>query len=312
MATARLPKILRPNLVRWDYSPADVERSPVNTGRIGHWELFELLGEGGLCRVYLARPAEKEGRQRRPAYALKVLRQRWHSEPRAIDILRREAGVGAAVLHPNVVPVLAVSCGRPCYLVMPRLAGLTLADALAGSWRPDVPAALWIARQVAEGLVAIQTTCGMTHGDVKPSNIFLAPNGHATLIDLGFARTSDECRAEADRLVLGTPRYAAPETSTSALAADARSDLYSLGATLYEMLTGTPPLDASDPGDLTRKHREVKPVCIRTRRSGLSRSIASLVHTMLNKDPRHRLQSLQEAIDRLVRLEVEWFADRAA
>ncbi|MBN1852451.1 MAG: serine/threonine protein kinase [Pirellulales bacterium] len=268
-----------------------------------------MLGEGNLCRVYSARPIERIGKLRRAAYVVKVLQKQWEKEPCAIRILHREAAVGMAVSHPNVVPVLAAASN---YLVMPRLAGQTLAAALGAGWRPAIPVALWIARQVALGLSAIQTTCGMIHGDVKPSNIFLAPNGHATLIDLGFARTFLECRAVADLMILGTLRYAAPETVSSILAADHRADLYSLGVTLYEMFTGVVPLDAKDPGELARMQRQERPPCIRTRRADLPKPIAALVHTLLDKDPLRRIQSFSETIDRLVRLEIEWFAKRDA
>jgi serine/threonine-protein kinase len=152
----------------------------------------------------------------------------------------------------------------------------------------------------------------MIHGDVKPSNVMVSPNGHATLIDLGFARSGDEFRAAADRPLLGTLAYAAPETMTSAMAADTRSDLYSLGAMLYEMLAGRPPFVAESASELVGLHRDARPACLREQSPELPRPVASLVHQMLLKDPDRRPQGLFETIDRLARLEIEWFAERAA
>jgi serine/threonine protein kinase len=274
--------------------------------------LLAPLGVGELFGVYVARPAECDGTGS-ASYAVKVLREPWRNDPTAIAILRREAIVGSAVSHPNVVPILSSSFGDQLpYLVMPCLDGQSLASLLGAGWRPELPIALWIARQIAMGLAAIESSCGMIHGDVKPSNVIVASNGHATLIDLGFARTRDECRAAADRPVLGTLRYAAPETLTSALAADVRSDIYSLGTMLYEMLAGNPPFAVGAPADLVCLQREVKPVCIREHRPDVPRPITSLVHTMLSKAPLRRPRTLEETIDRIARLEIEWFADRVA
>jgi serine/threonine-protein kinase len=150
----------------------------------------------------------------------------------------------------------------------------------------------------------------MTHGDIKPSNIFLSPQGHVTLIDLGFARATGEPSNAALRPTLCSLAYAAPETVTSALAANVRSDIYSLGMSLYEMLTGQLPYDASDPVRLVEMLRTTNPVCIRQLRPDLPRPVASLVHRMLARQPLRRPQTHGELIEQLVRLEVECFANR--
>ena len=135
-----------------------------------------------------------------------------------------------------------------------------------------MPLALWIARQVAEGLTALFDATGMIHTDVKPANILVSPAGHATLIDFGFVQTPAEASQWATRPLAGTLAYIAPEMVTSALAAGPQADIYSLGVTLYEMLTGLRPWNTEDPAELAALHREAKPADIRQQRPELSRA----------------------------------------
>lgn len=286
---------------------ADAKRKLV--GRIGPWQLVRLLGQGALTRVYLARPLESP--EAPPAYAVKTLRREWWSDPLAIDLLRREAIVGRRVSHPQVVSVLSSQLGQPpFYVVTPRLPGETVGAKLESGRRPSLPEALWIARQTAEALEAIKAATGMIHGDVKPANLMVGPDGHTTLIDLGFCQTQEESRSWASRPVTGTLHYIAPEAVTSACAIDERSDLYSLGVTLYEMITGVRPFDAEDPADLVIQHRQAKPRCVRDVRPDTPKPVASLVHRLLAKDPMRRPANAKEVATELVRLEIESFAAR--
>ena len=158
-----------------------------------------------------------------------MLRPCWQDDPEAIRLLQREAMVGQSVSHPHLVPVLTASVSEPPrLLVMPWLEGASLQARLAAGEQFDVPKALWIARQTAEALDALHAA-GWMHGDVTPGNIHVSPTGHVTLIDLSFARRRDEIGSAADRPIMGTCSYIAPEYFTSALRADIRSDIYSLG-----------------------------------------------------------------------------------
>jgi serine/threonine protein kinase len=286
---------------------APASDAPQLVGRLGPWQLVKPLGEGNLTRVYLARPAD--GPQNQPAaYVVKVLRKEWWREPLAIEMQRREAWVGSKVSHPNILPVLSVSVeDPPFYIVTPKLDGATLAQSILDRGRIGVPLALWIARQVAEGLTALFDATGMIHTDVKPDNILVSPTGHATLIDFGFVQTPAEASQWATRPLAGTLAYIAPEMVTSALAAGPQADIYSLGVTLYEMLTGMRPWNTDDPAQLAALHREAKPADIRQQRPELSRAIADLVHSMLAKNPLRRPGSTRELATRLVRLEIESF-----
>ncbi len=272
-----------------------------------------MVAETNLARLYTARPAEADESQP-AAYMVKMLRKEWWRDRAAIDTFRREAWVGGKVSHPNVVPILSANVRQPPFFtVMPLLAGETLRDRLEGDRGPQplVPEVLWIARQVVEGLAAIHNGVGMVHGDIKPENIHLSQNGHATLLDLGFARNQKETNDWANRPVLGSLAYIAPEIVTSAYTSGPASDQYSLGIVLYEMLAGCRPFDGSDPAELVAQHRGQKPICLRSHRPDIAKPVASLVHQLLSKDPLRRGGPHVELAERLVRLEIDSFAVRA-
>jgi serine/threonine-protein kinase len=210
-----------------------------------------------------------------------------------------------------VAPVLSAQVEQPpFYLVSPYLSGETVACKIHDRRMPSLPLALWIVRQVAEALDALHQSLGMIHADVKPANILVSPTGHATLLDFGCAQSASDCRSCFNRPVVGTLHYAAPEMLTSACAVDPRSDIYSLGVTLYELLTGALPFDAAEPAQLITLHRTAKPTCIRTHRPNLPKPVASLVHRMLAKEPVRRPTSAGEVAEQLMRLEIASFADR--
>jgi serine/threonine-protein kinase len=236
------------------------------------------------------------------------LRKEWWRDPQAIEMQRREAWVGSKVSHPNLLPVLSASVQEPPFFVVsPRLEGVALSQIIAERESLPIPLALWVARQTADGLAALFEIAGVIHTDVKPANIIVAPTGHTTLIDFGFVQTPAEASHWASRPLAGTLAYIAPEMVTSTLAAGPRSDIYSLGVTLYEMLTGHRPWETDDPGELATLHREAKPTDIRVLRPDTPEAVAELIHGMLAKDPLRRPASASELATRLVRLEIKSF-----
>lgn len=287
---------------------AQQPEAPQMVGRLGPWQLVKPLGESNLTRIYLARPADRPANE--PAsYVVKVLRKEWWRDSQAIDMQRREAWVGSKVSHPNLLPVLAASIEEPpFYIVTPKLDGSTLAQMISQQGQLRLPLALWIARQVAEGLAALFEATKTIHTDVKPANILVSSAGHATLIDFGFVQTPAEASQWATRPLAGTLAYIAPEMLTSALVASPQSDIYSLGVTLYEMLTGVRPWKTEDPAEIAANHREAKPADIRQLRPDLPASIAEFVHSMLAKDPLRRPATARDLAMRLVRLEIASFS----
>ena len=279
-------------------------------GALGPWRIECLLGAGTLTRVYAAR--HRATRASAPAaYALKVLRPKWCDYPQVVELLRHEVFVASRVRHPNVISILDARLDEPpYYLVMPRLAGDTLAARLHCHVTLPPAVALWVARQTSQGLAAIWSACEVTHGDVKPSNLFLSPQLALTILDLGFARSAGEDATSIDWPTLGSLAYAAPETLASVLAADFRSDIYSLGVVLYQMISGKLPHDANSPQRLIEAITEEQPMNLLQLRPDLPRPVAELVHSMLAKDPLRRPQGYAELIERLVRLEIDCFANR--
>lgn len=285
------------------------DREPL--ARAGNWELVQLAAEGTWAQVYRARPADSPS-DRTAAYAVKMLRPQHQDAPEAAELLAREALVGRSVAHPHLVAILDSQIGRrPQFLVMPWLEGSTLHARLQESQPLDPPLALWIARQTAEALAALDEA-GWMHGDIKPSNIFLSPEGHATLLDLGFARRRDENSAPNGRTIQGTGYYLAPECFTDSLAPDIRSDIYSLGAVLYQLLSGRLPLEGRSLAELAVEHKQTTPASLRRLVPQLSPEAARLVHRILAKDPLRRPQTPQELVAELVRLEIATFTERAA
>jgi serine/threonine-protein kinase len=281
-----------------------------SVGRIGPWQLVRLLSESELTRVYVARPVNAAN-ESPAAYVLKVLRKEWWRDAHAIEMQRRAALAGRKASHPNLLTILSAGVDQPpFYTVSPKLEGRTLSSALDRARRLPLAVAFWIARQVAEALGALHEQARMIHADVKPANIMVAPDGHATLIDLGYAHAPAESRHWSMRPVYGTLNYLAPEALTSALAASPQSDVYSLGVTLYEMLTGALPFAGRDAEQLLRQHREAKPPCVLQRRPGLPKAAASLIHRMLAKEPLRRPDNAAAVANELVQLEIECFAAR--
>ena len=277
------------------------------TGLFG-WQCERLIGEGQLTRVFAARPQSSPAGEFAP-YVLKLLRAPWDADSRAIKLLHREAWVGQNVAHPHLVPVLAAGLAEPPYfVVMPHLRGMTLAALLSSEEPPRLPVALWIARQVAEALTAL-SDAGWLHGDVKPANIFVSPEMHVTLIDLGFASRIGESAQLGERPVMGTARYMAPEMFSSTAAVDVRSDVYGLGVVLFELLTGRPPFAGEEPGQLAIQHREQVPARLRHRVPTVPTRVARLVQTMLSKEPLRRPQNPRDLANQLAALEIDTFGD---
>ncbi len=265
------------------------------------YQLLASLGGGPMTVVYSAR--EQETSQLR---ALKTLRSDWEDLAVAVKLLQREAQAGMEVRHPNLVGVLVshVVC-PPYYFVMELLSGESLRCRMRREYCLDPADAIWIARQCAEAIAALHRV-GLMHGDVKPDNLRLI-DGSVVLIDLGFARRpgENECFLRKG-YVLGTPNYMPPELCDEHPEEDLSSDLFSLGITLFEMLTGQLPYP---PGSLTqtfRRHRCDPPADCRQVRPDLPEELAELVDSLLQRQPSQR-PPIGSVVHRLVDLEIAAF-----
>jgi serine/threonine protein kinase len=280
--------------------------------RLGDWRLGARICEHAGVEVIEARPWRSNESKFR--YVVK----RWTSGFMSAEqrvALAREVAAGTAVNHPHVIPILSAHVGEPpFYYVMPRLEGSTLDAILTRDARLPVATALWYARQAAEGLAAMHGADWL-HADVKPSNIFVGRDGHVTLIDLGYARRRDEeagCHPKdgESQCVLGTVDYLAPEAVCSRLRVDERSDLYSLGVVLFQMLTGRLPFTGATPAEIVAAHVSAEPPPLRSLVSSLPNGVCDVVKTLLAKQPLRRYASARELVGELGRLEIALLDER--
>ncbi len=265
------------------------------------YRVGEELGAGAMGTVY-----EGDDVRAGSPVAIKVP----DAEALGDEVLRerflREGRVGMALRHPHVAATLDVGCdGDTHYLVMERLYGETLAARLARGAPPIATAVSW-ARQLADALDALHAR-GVVHRDVKPSNVFLdaraEPARCVKLLDLGVARDAGDDALTASRAVLGSARTMAPEQARGERAT-AASDLYSLGAVLFELLTGGPVFRGNDVA-LRRAHFGVAPPRARSLRGDVSDDLDELVDVLLAKSPAQRPVSAAHVRDRLDALAAE-------
>ncbi|MDG2382031.1 MAG: serine/threonine-protein kinase [Pirellulaceae bacterium] len=276
---------------------------------LGNWQLENIVSAGPFTNVYFARPLGCPPSW--PAdYVVKVLNPKHTTDPVAVNALRREAEVGRHSSHPNLVPILEAQFneGRP-HLVMPRLGGAALNAAISGIGQLAVSQALWISRQVAQALRHLHAK-GWVHADVKPANMVVSEDGHATLIDLGSTLRPDESIFAWQRPVVGTLKYVAPELLISATQTNPSSDIYSLGISLFEMLAGHPPFATNEPEELVEAHLSHAAPDVVDLRTDVPDRVGRLLRGMLAKDPLRRPQSADEVVNQLASLEIETLDSR--
>lgn len=286
--------------------PRPSEPAVRNAGKLGTWRLGEQLSERDGTIVFEAWPERAESD--RAPYVVKLLRR--DAPESARESLRREATAARQVHDAHVVWVAAAQLQEPPpYLVMPRLYGRSLRTLLDDGRPLGTATALWLVRQAAEGLAALHAG-GWLHGDVKPENLIVSRRGHVTLVDLGCARRWNSNETESVAYLAGTPAYLAPEALTTRLGIDPRTDLFALGVTLHELLTGTAVAPADSIAEMIERRRAEEAFDPRTLAPTVPREVADLVQSLTAREPLRRPQSARALIDRIARLEIDFFADR--
>lgn len=286
--------------------PTGTKQVTFESRLLGGWRLIRRLTVTRWFDLYLAAPATCDPDW--PAdYVIKTLRHDAEPAMLARACLRREVEVGRCVHHPNLATVLAADEDNvPPYIVQPYYEGISLDAMLTGQSKLALSDTLWIGRQIAEALDALHRA-GWMHGDIKPSNILVAPNGHATLIDLGFARRLDQRMLIAGEPILQlTLGYAAPELYLEECQVTPAADFYSLGVCLYEALTGQRLFAYQTPDQITRAHLEEIPTELRQLNPLVPVNTARMIMRLLAKDPTAR-PAARTVIDELVRAEIECF-----
>ena len=259
--------------------------------RLGGYELLEWIGGGGMGSVYRARQVAMDR-----DVALKVLTPELSSNARYIRRFIREARAAGKLDHGNLVAVYDVGevDGR-YYISMEYVEGRTVKDILRREGRLSVLDSLRIVAQAASALECAHRH-KIIHRDIKPDNIMLTPRGVAKLCDLGLAKVLEGPLQESDThpgYTLGTPHYMSPEQARGE-ALDARSDLFSLGATLYHMVTGRPPFEGKTPLEILMKVASGAPAPAENLEPLLPLPVAGLLGRLLAKNPSRRPASAEE------------------
>ena len=267
--------------------------------KIPGYELLNCLGGGVITSVYSARALESDTH-----CAVKVLRPDWEDQPVAVKLLQREARACLAVQHPHLVRLIDQHVmTTPHFLVMEYLDGEALRRRLRRDFALDLRAALWIARQTAEALAALHRK-GFIHSDVKPENIRLTESGNATLLDLGFAHRPGENASFSEKgYVLGTVNYLAPELCGQEPKDDMRADIYSLGVTLFEMLTGQLPFPVGTPLETMHRHRTEDPQLLTDLIPDAPAAVTELIDAMMSRTPDDR-PNAGKVLQRLIQCEI--------
>lgn len=258
--------------------------------------ILERIGKGAMARVYKARQLSLDR-----IVAIKILPRRLSNNPEFVDRFYREGKAAAKLNHPNIVQAIDVGCAMGYhYFVMEYIDGHTIHDILAAGKRYSEQEAVEVAIGIADALNHAHKR-GLIHRDVKPKNIMITRDGIPKLADMGLAREIADlelARLEAGK-AYGTPYYISPEQIRGDLDIDSRADIYSLGATLYHMVTGRVPFDGPNPSAVMLKHLREPLVPPDHINPELSVDLAEVIEIMMAKDRNCRYQSTEELLEDL-------------
>lgn len=260
--------------------------------RLGIYELYKFLGEGSMGRVYLARDPGLER-----DVAIKILREDLNATPKMWRMLEEEAKAAAGIHHHNVIHIYTMGkiLGRP-YIVMELAKAATLEERMRKGPLSETEA-VEVGIDVLRGLQAAAAN-QLMHGDVKPANILLGNPGTTKIADFGLARFMREGQP-VERW--GTPYYIAPEKSRQ-IQEDYRSDMYSLGATLFHAVAGHPPFEGDSGEEVIQKSIELPAPDLRDQVPEVSAGFSAVVGVLMSKDPNDRFATYQQAIQCLEHL----------
>jgi beta-lactam-binding protein with PASTA domain/predicted Ser/Thr protein kinase len=253
----------------------------------GRYQVVRKLGAGGMANVYLAEDQEL-GRR----VAIKILNDRHANDEQFVERFRREAKNAAALSHPNIVSIYdRGEAEGSYYIAMEYLDGRSLKELIVSRGPAPISVSVEYARQILQAL-RFAHRHGIVHRDIKPHNVLVDAEGRVKVTDFGIARAGASQMTEAGSIV-GTAQYLSPEQARGTNV-DQRSDVYSLGIVLYELLTGTVPFTGDTPVEIAMKHLSTIAEPPSTRRSDVPRDLDLIVMRALAKDPNDRYQSAEE------------------
>jgi serine/threonine protein kinase len=268
--------------------------------QLAHFELLDPIGVGGMAAVIRAQDTQLDR-----TVALKILPPEMAADSENVRRFHQEARAAAKLDHENIARVFF--CGEDQglhFIAFEFVEGENLRTLLERRGRIPVPESIHYLLQIATGL-AHAAARGVVHRDIKPSNIIISPNGRAKLVDMGLARSlgpqTDGALTQSG-VTLGTFDYISPEQALEPREADARSDIYSLGCTLYHMLTGQPPVPDGTAAKKLHHHQNVDPIDPRQLNPAVPSEVAAVIARMMAKNPRDRYQRPEELVSHLILL----------
>ncbi|HEX5947946.1 MAG TPA: Stk1 family PASTA domain-containing Ser/Thr kinase, partial [Actinomycetota bacterium] len=254
----------------------------------GRYEIDSLLGQGGMARVFRGNDRVLDR-----TVAIKVLSPQFADDDQFVTRFRREAQAAAGLNHPNIVSVYDTGDqGDVHFIVMEYIEGRTLRDVIRGEGPLLPERGAEIGEAVARALSTAHQA-GLVHRDIKPGNIMLTRDGEVKVMDFGIARTSTGDTLTQTAAVLGTASYLSPEQAQGH-SVDARSDLYSLGCVLYEMLTGRAPFIGDSPVAIAYKHVKEDPVPPSHLNPDVPPTLDAVVMKCMAKNPANRYETAEE------------------
>ncbi|WP_218934595.1 serine/threonine-protein kinase [Rosistilla ulvae] len=278
-----------------DYPYLSPPELPDEIGRLGAYRVLELIGEGGMGKVFLA---EDQRLQRK--VALKVMSQRIAASKNSRERFVREARAQAAVHHDNVATIFEVDeQGNTPFLAMELLKGQSLEQILRKGYKFNIKQIIALGRQIARGLGAAHKQ-GIVHRDIKPANIWIeAEKGRPKILDFGLAAMSGPVDSLTRRgAVVGTPGYLSPEQAADE-PVDDRSDLYSLGIVLYEMCSGELPFRYTNVAMMLIAITSHSPRSLTEFAEHVPQELSDLIDRLLSKEPKDRPASADALLDEL-------------
>ncbi|MHC5021915.1 MAG: bifunctional serine/threonine-protein kinase/formylglycine-generating enzyme family protein, partial [Planctomycetota bacterium] len=272
-----------------DYDPVAVQGDPFIGKRVGGAVLIGILGRGAMGQVYRGEHEEHDF-----DVAVKILPPALAGDEEKVKRFVKEAAAARKIDHPHVVRYLDVGADGDIYfIVMEFVEGQSVGDLIRNERAVKIEESLRIIQEAALGLGAAHAL-SIVHRDIKPDNIMIAPNGHVKVADFGLAHDMDASSSFSQTgEIVGTPYYISPE-QIDCLEVDGRADIYSLGATIYHLITGKRPFEGSTPMEVLLKHvneRLVPPV---ERNPLVPPQVSRLIEKMMSKDREWRYQSVDE------------------